>query len=194
MASPNCCHIQYILKGNWWFVLGSIMSYLESRCSGKPWFWSIFLPNLLPFGSCRSTISYAIWFLSHYYTNPNFFGVKSWIEVKRKTVLSDFLENFTYNYYLESDQNRTGCIVAPQQELVSTRTAICEVWHAPWRRAPSQSKPDVDDFPPKIVWQKSFCIKFKSAGDQACSTALHCVALCGEWKNYLLALATVPEN
>ena len=55
-----------------------------------------------------------------------FWGVKSWIEAMRKTVLSDFLENFTYNYYLESDQNRTGCIVAPQQELVRTGCVMCD--------------------------------------------------------------------
>ena len=36
----------------------------------------------------------------------------------RKTVFSDLLENFTYNYYLESNHNQTGCVVAPQQELV----------------------------------------------------------------------------
>ena len=68
---------------------------------------------------------------SHIITEPGLFWMKSWIEVMRKTVLSDFLENFTYNYYLESDQNRTGCIVAPQQELVRTEDGICDVWHSP---------------------------------------------------------------
>ena len=53
--------------------------------------------------------------------STSFLGVKIGVEVMRKTVLSDFLENFTYNYYLESDQNRTGCMVAPHQELVRTR-------------------------------------------------------------------------
>ena len=81
----------------------------------------------------RSAKVVAIWQLQEYnqlcdlisltllQNSTSFLGVKIGVEVMRKTVLSDFLENFTYNYYLESDQNRTGCMVAPHQELVRTR-------------------------------------------------------------------------
>ena len=49
----------------------------------------------------------------------------------RVTVFSDLLENFTYNYYLESNHNQTGCIVAPQQELVRLPSQPVKNWDTP---------------------------------------------------------------
>ena len=42
-------------------------------------------------------------------------------------MLSDLLENFTFhNFYLEAEQNGTGCVVAPQQELVRAEIQMDE--------------------------------------------------------------------
>ena len=124
---------KYPLYPLYWSWVTSLTS-----SSGNPWSGSIFLlPNLLPFGSCANTISYAIWFLSHYYPVPDISGwkvEKLRIEVKRKTVLSDLLENFTFhNFYLEAEQNGTGCVVAPQQELVRTEIQMDEEVFPRWR-------------------------------------------------------------